>query len=62
MVVCHCKMVNDQTIAKLARKAGRELSVEDITAHCGAGGPCGGCYDSICDILEARLHESSRSS
>ena len=60
MVVCHCHLVNDRTIAKLAQKAGRELSFDEVTAHCGAGEQCGGCYDSICDILEAGVNDPAR--
>ena len=57
MVVCHCHLVNDRTIAKLASAAGGELSFDDVTAHCGAGVRCGGCYDTICDILDSQTNE-----
>ncbi|MEM8618710.1 MAG: (2Fe-2S)-binding protein [Actinomycetota bacterium] len=60
MVVCHCNMVNDRTINKLAKKAGRELTVSEVTDHCGAGGNCGGCVDAIVEILDARSNNSAR--
>ena len=60
MVVCHCHLVNDRTIAKLAQQAGGDASYEDVIAKCGAGQQCGGCYDSICDILEARVNDPAR--
>ncbi|MEO1059274.1 MAG: (2Fe-2S)-binding protein [Actinomycetota bacterium] len=60
MVVCHCNLVNDRTINRLAKKAGRELSVSDVTDHCGAGGNCGGCVNAIEEILEARANDAAR--
>ena len=59
MVVCHCHLVNDRTIAKLAATAGCDVSFEDVTANCGAGRDCGGCYDTICDILESQANEGA---
>ena len=60
MVVCHCNMVNDRTIYKLASSAGRALTVSDVTNHCGAGGDCGGCVDTIAEVLQARPNDSAQ--
>jgi bacterioferritin-associated ferredoxin len=49
MVICHCLAVNDRAIAELARTA--DVVVDDIVAECGAGGACGGCRESIEQIL-----------
>ena len=51
MVVCHCERVNDRTIRKLLRDA--EVTIDDVIARCGAGGRCGGCRDSIEQLLDA---------
>ncbi len=51
MVVCHCERVNDRTIRKLLRDA--EVTIDDVIASCGAGGRCGGCRDSIEQLLDA---------
>ena len=51
MVVCHCERVNDRTIRKLIRDP--EMTIDDVIAGCGAGGRCGGCRDSIEQLLEA---------
>lgn len=49
MVVCHCELVNDRTIAEIA--AGDIVTVDDVTERCGAGGKCGGCRESIERLL-----------
>ncbi|MEM9562736.1 MAG: (2Fe-2S)-binding protein [Actinomycetota bacterium] len=51
MVVCHCKAVNDTSINELL--AGGRLTLDDVAAHCGAGTDCGGCLDTIEDLLDA---------
>jgi bacterioferritin-associated ferredoxin len=56
MVVCHCLSINDRTIAHFAADA--EATVDHVTAHCGAGGSCGGCRETISWLLErARSHD-----
>lgn len=49
MVVCHCEVVNDQTIVE-AIQAGA-LDADDLAALCGAGGRCGGCRPTIESLL-----------
>ena len=51
MLVCHCKAVCDRTIRQCVR-AGDASSVEEVGACTGAGTRCGGCHESIEDILE----------
>lgn len=50
MVVCHCEFVNDRTISEII--AGDVVTVEEVTARCGAGGRCGGCHESIERLLD----------
>lgn len=49
MVVCHCKAVNDAAIRELI--AASALTADDVAARCGAGTDCGGCRDTIEDLL-----------
>jgi len=53
VVVCHCELVNDRTIAEIATGAVR--SVDDVTALCGAGSRCGGCHESIERLLASSM-------
>lgn len=50
MVICHCLAVNDKAISALADD--QAIDVDDVVRLCGAGGACGGCRNSIEDILE----------
>ena len=53
MVVCHCLRINDRVIAHFT--ADPDITAEDITRECGAGGRCGGCVEAIEEMLaEAR--------
>ena len=51
MVICHCELINDRTIADVA--AGAPLTADDVAERCGAGSQCGGCRDSIERLLAA---------
>lgn len=51
MIVCHCLAINDRLIEAVAE--GQPVTVEDVIARCGAGARCGGCRDSIQQVLEA---------
>jgi bacterioferritin-associated ferredoxin len=51
MVICHCELINDRTIAEVA--AGARLTADDVAERCGAGSQCGGCLDSIERLLAA---------
>ena len=56
MVICQCEYVNDRTISEIATdgvSSVDELTVDDVTDRCGAGGQCGGCRDSIEQLLRA---------
>lgn len=56
MVICHCEYVNDRTIGEIAAEGAErvdELTVDHITDRCGAGGRCGGCRDSIEQLLRS---------
>lgn len=59
MIVCHCLAINDRLIEAVA--AGEPVTVEDVIARCGAGARCGGCRDSIQQVLdEARAPYEAR--
>jgi bacterioferritin-associated ferredoxin len=51
VVICHCERVNERTIRKLLRDP--SITVDDVVAGCGAGGRCGGCRDSIEQLVAA---------
>jgi bacterioferritin-associated ferredoxin len=51
VVICHCERINDRKIRKLIRGPG--ITVDDVIARCGAGGRCGGCRDSIEQLLSS---------
>lgn len=49
MVVCHCEAVNDRRIRdEIAEGA---LDADALAERCGAGGQCGGCQDTIDELL-----------
>lgn len=50
MIVCHCLAINDRLIEAVT--AGQPVTVEDVIARCGAGARCGGCRDSIQQVLD----------
>ncbi len=49
MIVCHCESVNDRTIDH-AIAAGAS-DVEAVASACRAGSQCGGCHDTIEQLL-----------
>ncbi len=51
MVVCHCKAVNDSSI--VAPLHDRRLTIEDVATSCGAGTDCGGCLETIRQLIES---------
>jgi len=50
MVICHCRRVNDRTIADLAARYRADF--DEICGRSGAGTECGGCRDSIRTLLD----------
>lgn len=51
MLVCHCLRVCDKSIRECVR-SGAARTVDDVSELCGAGTQCGGCRDSIEEIVE----------
>ena len=50
-MICTCFSVSEETIGNLIQR--KSLStVEEVTAHCNAGGGCGSCQPLIQDILD----------
>jgi bacterioferritin-associated ferredoxin len=59
MIVCSCRAVSDRTIG--AAMAAGATCVDSITAKCGAGGRCGGCWPELERLLadHASRHETA---
>ncbi len=49
MIVCHCEQVNDRTIDHAI--AAGATDIEAVTSACRAGRDCGGCHETIADLL-----------
>jgi bacterioferritin-associated ferredoxin len=49
VVVCHCTAVNDARLR--AEIAAGAVDAEDLAERCGAGSRCGGCYETVVEIL-----------
>ena len=50
MIVCHCLAINDRLIESVAE--GASVTVDDIIDRCGAGARCGGCRESIQQVID----------
>lgn len=50
MIVCHCTVTNDEVIRTHIAQASD--TVDDIGRACGAGAHCGGCRETIQDVLK----------
>ena len=50
MIVCHCLAINDRLIEAVAE--GASVTVDDIIDRCGAGARCGGCRESIQQVID----------
>jgi len=55
-IVCYCFGVTERKIREVAKANGLS-EVEDVTHYCKAGGGCGGCKDTIAEILGAMQTE-----
>ncbi len=51
-IVCLCNRVSDRRVRRCV-DAGAD-TVEQVGDACGAGTTCGGCHDTIDDIIEVR--------
>jgi bacterioferritin-associated ferredoxin len=49
MIVCQCEDVHEKTIRRVISAGAR--SIDDVTAACGAGGNCGGCWEELQELL-----------
>lgn len=50
MVICHCRVVNDQMI-RAAILAGAD-DPDEVGRRCGAGSRCGGCLPALLRLLD----------
>jgi bacterioferritin-associated ferredoxin len=51
VIVCSCRAVTDRTID--AAIASGAPTIDEVTARCGAGGRCGGCWPELQRLLDA---------
>lgn len=49
MIVCLCRGVSDRSVRLAVIQGAR--SVDEVSAVCGAGVGCGGCHETIGEIL-----------
>jgi len=57
MLVCQCSGVSDRTIRRVVR-AGAS-TVGQVTRGCGAGAYCGGCTETIRDLIQVDAVENT---
>ena len=60
MLVCQCNGVSDRAIRKAVRKGASKAS--DVGMRTGAGTCCGGCLDTVKEIIRsetARSHDKA---
>ena len=57
-IVCLCNRVSDRRVRRCVD--GGAETVDEVGAACGAGTTCGGCHDTIDDIIEVRRAGSRR--
>ncbi|MGZ3420844.1 MAG: (2Fe-2S)-binding protein [Polyangiales bacterium] len=57
MIVCLCKGVSCGTIRQAIADGAR--TVDEVGDACGAGTDCGGCRNSVTDIVEEELSSPS---
>lgn len=53
MLVCHCRAVSDREIRRAIRAGA--LTLRDVGRACGAASGCGGCAETVLEILVAEL-------
>jgi bacterioferritin-associated ferredoxin len=56
VLICHCRAVNDHTVAAAIAAGAR--APEDLAAMCGAGARCGGCVPALSELLETHAATS----
>ena len=67
MIVCHCHALTDRDICRAIRVSGA-CNVAEVGDHCGAATGCGGCYETVAEIVTiekrrlAVMQESARPS
>ncbi len=58
-MVCHCRGVNDRRIRREIAEGAD--TVEQIAVRCGAGSRCGGCVETVREVLvQARPDAADR--
>jgi bacterioferritin-associated ferredoxin len=53
LLVCHCNAVCDRKIRECIRDGAK--CVDDVVRSCQAGSGCGGCHDTIKEVIEEML-------
>lgn len=58
MIVCHCAALNDQAIQAAVQAGARDA--DEVSALCGAGGQCGGCFEMVEELVEVTVRGTAR--
>ena len=58
MLVCHCNGVSDRTIRRTVRAGANTAS--QVGEECGAGTCCGGCVQTINEIIHTESSAAER--
>ena len=56
-IICHCEAVKERTIVDSIRRGAS--SVCEVADICGAASRCGGCWDSVEDLVVRHAHAVS---
>jgi bacterioferritin-associated ferredoxin len=60
MIVCHCHRISDRVVrAAIASGAKTE---EEVAKMCGAGTCCGGCVETVSELIDEQRLLARRSS
>ena len=57
-IICHCEAVKERTIVDSIRRGAS--SVCEVADICGAASRCGGCWDSVEELVARQASPDSR--
>ena len=53
MIICHCNATTDREIRRAVRNGASSL--REVSRACGAASGCGGCAESVLEIISSEL-------
>ena len=53
MIVCHCNATTDREIRRAVRSGASSL--REVSRTCGAASGCGGCAETVLEIISSEL-------